>query len=410
MKQYLPSFFVSAYHFFIAFISAVFYQFPSKKIKVIGITGTNGKSTVISIAGQILEEAGYRVAISSSLVFKIGDRVEENKLKMTMPGRFALQSFLSKAVKEKCDYALIEVTSEGIKQHRHRFISFKTALITNLNPEHIEAHGGFEKYKEAKGKLFKAVKDTHIINLDDPHSSYFQSFKAKRIITYGIDNIQAEIRAEEVFVSSSGSRFKVKGKEFESRLLGGFNVYNLLAGIALAVSEGIDLEICQRAIKKVKQVPGRLEEVISSPFQVFVDYAFTPVALEKVYQFLKPKEGRLICVLGACGGGRDKWKRPVLGSIADKYGDIVIITNEDPYDEDPLNIIEEVGAGSSKAIKILDRREAIRKALSLAQPKDVVVITGKGCEPWICSANGKKIAWDERRVVKEEASLLDNLF
>jgi len=160
-------------------------------------------------------------------------------------------------------------------------------------------------------------------------------------------------------------------------------------------------------------VPGRLEEIVSFPFQVFVDYAFTPVALEKVYQFLKPKQGRLICVLGACGGGRDKWKRPVLGNIADKYGDIVIVTNEDPYNEDPLKIIEEVSSGSSKAMKILDRREAIRKALSLAQSKDVVVITGKGCEPWICLAQGKKMAWDDRKVVKEEIEglkTLDKLF
>ena len=223
----------------------------------------------------------------------------------------------------------------------------------------------------------------------------------------------AEIKAEDVSVSPSGSRFKVKGKEFESKLLGDFNVYNLLAGIALAVSQGIDLEICQRGIKKVEQVPGRLEEIVSFPFQVFVDYAFTPVALEKVYQFLKPKQGRLICVLGACGGGRDKWKRPVLGNIADKYGDIVIVTNEDPYNEDPLKIIEEVSSGSSKAMKILDRREAIRKALSLAQSKDVVVITGKGCEPWICLAQGKKMAWDDRKVVKEEIEglkTLDKLF
>ncbi|MDD5696769.1 MAG: UDP-N-acetylmuramoyl-L-alanyl-D-glutamate--2,6-diaminopimelate ligase [Candidatus Pacebacteria bacterium] len=402
LRKYIPGFVASSYHFVVSFLGALYYGFPSKKIKVIAVTGTNGKSTVVNISGKIMEEAGYKVAALSSIVFKIGGRTEENKLKMTMPGRFVVQGFLRKAVREKCDYAIIEVTSEGIKQHRHRFIDFKTALITNLNPEHIEAHGGFDNYKKEKGKLFKAVKDIHILNLDDQHAVYFNSFKARRIIGYGIENVQAEVRAEDVFVSSSGSRFKVKGVEFESKLLCEFNVYNLLAGIALGLSEGIDLETCKKAIKKVEQIPGRLEEVVSSPFRVFVDYAFTPVALEKVYKFLKPENGKLICVLGACGGGRDKWKRPVLGSIADKYGDFVIVTNEDPYDEDPLKIINDVSSGSPRAMKIFDRREAIRKALSLAQTGDVVVITGKGCEPWICLAQGKKMAWDDRKIVKEE--------
>lgn len=406
IKKLIPEFIKDVYHLKISFLGALLNGFPSKKIKVIGITGTNGKSTTISIAIKILEEAGYKVAASTSIVFKIGDKIEENKLKMTMPGRFVLQSFLKKAVNEKCDYAIIEVTSEGIKQHRHRFIDFKTALITNLNPEHIEAHGGFENYKKAKGELFKAVKDVHIINMDDQHKDYFLSFPAKKIIGYGIESSNAEVRAEDVIATYQGTKFKVKGVEFESKLLFDFNVYNLLAGIAIGLSEGISLEKCRDAIKKVEQVPGRMEEVISSPFKVFVDYAFTPVALEKVYKFLKPKNGKLICVLGACGGGRDKWKRPVLGGIADKYGDVVIVTNEDPYDEDPMGIIDQVSKGSSKAEKILDRREAIKKALSFAKEGDVVIITGKGCEPWLCVANGKKIPWDDRKIVREEMAIL----
>jgi len=405
IKKLVPEFVKSSYHLTLSFLGAFLNGFPSRNIKVIGITGTNGKSTTISIVIKILEEAGYKVAASTSIVFKIGESLQENKLKMTMPGRFVLQSFLKKAVNEKCDYAIIEVTSEGIKQHRHRFIDFKTALITNLNPEHIEAHGGFENYKKAKGELFKVVKDVHIINMDDQHKDYFLSFPAKKIIGYGIESSNAEIRAEDVITTYQGTKFKVKGVEFESKLLFDFNVYNLLAGIAIGSSEGISLEKCRDAIKKVEQVPGRMEEVISSPFKIFVDYAFTPVALEKVYRFLKPKTGKLICVLGACGGGRDKWKRPVLGGIADKYGDIVIVANEDPYDEDPMGIIDQVSQGSPKAIKILDRREAIKKALSLAKEGDVVIITGKGCEPWICVANGKKIPWDDRKTVREEMHL-----
>jgi len=188
IKKIIPGFIKSFYHFFVSFLGALLNGFPSEKTKVIGVTGTNGKSTTISILIKILEEAGYKVAASTSIFFKIGEKTEENKLKMTMPGRFVLQSFLKKAVKEKCDYVIIEVTSEGIKQHRHKFINFKTALITNLNPEHIEAHGGFDNYKKAKGELFKTVKNTHIINFDDKNKDYFLSFPAKNIITYGIES------------------------------------------------------------------------------------------------------------------------------------------------------------------------------------------------------------------------------
>ena len=183
------------------------------------------------------------------------------------------------------------------------------------------------------------------------------------------------------------------------KLLGEFNLYNAAAAISVGLSQGINLEICKKAVEGFEGIPGRMELVISQPFKVFVDYAFTPNALEKVYQAVKPK----ICVLGAAGGGRDKWKRKVLGEIAGKYCENIIITNEDPYDENPMEIIEQVANGAGpKAKKILDRREAIREALKLANPGDTVIITGKGCEPWICLAGGKKIPWDDRQVVKEE--------
>ncbi|MDD3084239.1 MAG: UDP-N-acetylmuramyl-tripeptide synthetase, partial [Candidatus ainarchaeum sp.] len=340
-----------------------------------------------------------------SIVFKWGDKQKENKYKMTMPGRFVLQRFLNRAVKEECDYAIIETTSEGIKQFRHKFIDFNVAVITNLNPEHIEAHKGFENYKNEKGKLFKTAKGTHIINLDDSHKDYFLDFPANRIITYGVKNKNADIVAENTIVKPEGSTFTVDGVEFNLQLLCEFNIYNALAAIAIGISEGVSLSQCSDAIKKVEQVAGRTERVIDSPYYVFVDYAFVPISLEKVYQFLKPKKGKLICVLGACGGGRDSWKRPVLGSIADKYGDYIIVTNEDPYDENPQEIIDQVSSGiknTDKLFKILDRREGIKKALQLAKAGDTIIITGKGCEPWICWERGRKEAWDDRRIVKEE--------
>ncbi|MBC7073868.1 UDP-N-acetylmuramoyl-L-alanyl-D-glutamate--2,6-diaminopimelate ligase, partial [Candidatus Parcubacteria bacterium] len=291
------------------------------------------------------------------------------------------------AVKEGCQFAILEVTSEGIKQFRHCFLNFKVAVFTNLSPEHIEAHGSFEKYREAKLKLFLATKEIHVINCEDENAKYFLEIPAKKKITFGLEK----------------GDFNLKNTNLKINLPGNFNLYNALAAFSVAMALGIDEKMAKIALEEFRGIPGRMEKVISQPFKVIVDYAFTPNALEKVYQTLKPKSSRLICVLGACGGGRDKWKRPILGEIAAKYCNEVIVTNEDPYDEDPLEIIEQVAAGTKgKAKKILDRREAIREALKIAKSGDTIVITGKGCEPSICLAKGKKIPWDDRKVVKEE--------
>jgi len=419
IKKLTPSFLMSWYHFILAFLGALIYRFPSRKLKVIGVTGTNGKSTVVEMVSKILEEynppttlplasgerapTGYKVASLSSIKFKIGEKEWPNTLRMTMPGRLKLQRFLRQAVDSGCQYVVLEVTSEGIKQYRHKFIDFDVAVFTNLTPEHIEAHGSFEKYRETKGKLFQATKNIHIINIDDENAEYFLQFPAERKYTYGLN--QGDVNNRNL--------------QLNLRLIGDFNIYNALAAISVGISQGIDLETCKSAVEKIKGIPGRMEEVISQPFKVFVDYAFTPNALEKVYQTLqrtKNKEQRtkMICVLGACGGGRDKWKRPVLGELAGKYCDEVIVTNEDPYDENPMEIIEQVAKGAenininqpnqhkSAVLKTLDRREAIREALRLTKPNDIVVITGKGCEPSICVAGGKRIPWDDRKVVREE--------
>jgi len=411
LKKIIPPFFISWYHFSLAFLSALIYRFPSQNLTVIGITGTNGKSTVVDLTTRILEEVGYKVASLSSIKFKIKEKEWPNTLRMTMPGRLQLQSFLREAVNSGCQYAVLEVTSEGIKQHRHKFIDFKVAVFTNLAPEHIEAHGSFEKYKGAKLKFFQATKGVHIINLDDENADYFLKIAAKEKIGYTIlrkEGGGSAIKADNIQVLPSGLKFSVKGTEINLQLLGEFNVYNALAAISTGLSQGIDVKVCKRALGKAKGIPGRMEKVISEPFKVFVDYAFTPNALEKVYQALqatsnKQQATRIICVLGACGGGRDKWKRPVLGQIAAQYCNEVIVTNEDPYDEDPMEIINQVASGAGeKAKKILDRRKAIKESLKLAKESDIVIITGKGCEPSICVAKGKKIPWDDREVVREE--------
>jgi UDP-N-acetylmuramoyl-L-alanyl-D-glutamate--2,6-diaminopimelate ligase len=391
LKKFLPNFVLSFYHFILAFLGALIYGFPSKKLILIGVTGTNGKTTTTEMIASIFEKAGKKIALLNSIRFKIGEKEEINKLRMTMPGRFFIQRFLKKAVKEGCQFTILEVTSEGIKQHRHRFLDFKVAVFTNLAPEHIEAHGSFEKYREAKGKFFQATKEIHVINVEDKNSDYFLKFPAKRKITYGL-------KTGDINLENTKLKLKIPGE---------FNIYNALAAISVAISQGIDKDFAIKVLEEFKGVPGRMEEVISKPFKVIVDYAFTPNALERVYQTLKNSKfqipnSKMICVLGACGGGRDKWKRPVLGELAAKYCDEVIVTNEDPYDEDPWQIIEQVASGTKgKARKILDRREAIRTALKLAKEGDIVVITGKGCEPSIV-IKGKKIPWDDRKVVREE--------
>ena len=402
-------------------LGAVIYHFPASsagrpsKLKIIGITGTNGKTTVTHLATDILEGAGYKVASISSLRFKIGEHEWKNELKMTMPGRMKIQKFLRRAVDAGCRYVVMEVTSEGIKQHRHNFIDFDTAVFTNLTPEHIESHGGFDKYREAKGKLFKNVK-TSIVNLDDENAGYFLRFEAGKKWVYSIstlhyikDSSHHLLLASNQKISASGISFNVRDTEFNLQLLGKFNIYNALAAICIGLSQGINIETAKFALEKSNGIPGRMEVVAREPFSVVVDYAHTPDALEKVYETIKDiTRGKMICVLGSAGGGRDKWKRPEMGRIAAKHCGEIILTNEDPYEEPPEKILEdiEVGlAGFDGYEKILDRKEAIKKALQNAKPGDAVIITGKGAEPWMITKGGK-VPWDDREIVREIFSSL----
>lgn len=402
LRKITPKFVFNCYHKTLPFLGALIYRFPAKKIKVIGVTGTNGKTTTVEMISAILRGCGFKVATMSSIKFDIDGNVEPNMLKMTMPGRFIIQKTIRRAVDSGCQYIVLEVTSEGIKQFRHRCIDFYAVVMTNLSPEHIESHGGFDNYKNAKGELFRLNNNIHILNIDDEHFEFFSGFFAKKKYSYGIGS--GDVSAVDVKTDASGSNFKIDGVEFKTSFPGEFNVYNSLAAISLGLSLGLDLNSISKSLSLMGNVEGRMEEIVNSPFRVIVDYAFTPNALEKVYQTIKKdfKPNKMICVLGACGGGRDKWKRPVLGKIADNNCDSVIITNEDPYDEDPIEIINQVAKDVDNPIKIEDRREAINKAISIASSGDCVIITGKGCEPWICVADGKKIAWDDRQVVREE--------
>lgn len=385
IKKFIPKFLLRFYHYLLALLGAIIFSFPGKsaswrkKIKIIGVTGTSGKSTTCDFVTRIFEEAGYKVASISSIRFKVANKEWENKYKMTMPGRFVIQKFLKQAKNAECKFMVLEVTSEGIRQFRHKFINFDTAVFTNLGKEHIESHGSFENYRNAKLKLFKACKNIHVINADDENAKYFLDIPAKQKIIFSI---------------------KDKSKyDFSLNLLGDFNIMNALAAISIAKVYGVSFEVCKKALESAKGIAGRMEVVNKNPL-VVVDYAHTPEQLESVYKSFKGK--KLICVLGSCGGGRDKWKRPVLGEIAKKYCKEIIITNEDPYDEDPMEIINQVAkAAGEGAEKVLDRKEAINKAVKQASLDDAVIITGKGSEPWMCIANGKKVPWNDRQIAKD---------
>jgi len=399
--------FQPAYHYCFAVLAVLVYRFPSRKIKVVAVTGTKGKTSTAEIVNAILEEAGYRTALAGTLRFKIGDEEERNLYKMTIPGRFFVQRFLRRAVRTKCDWVIIEMTSEGARQFRHKFIDFDALVFTNLSPEHIESHGSFENYKDAKLSIARSLAGSRkrpriiIANTDNEYAREFLAVDADTKTTYSIKD------AEPYKLEKDSITFNFMGEPITSRLSGVFNLSNILAGIAFARAINITPEVIRRAIEKFHGIRGRVERVNGGQdFDVVVDYAHTTDSLEKVYEVFQ--NSRKICVLGGTGGGRDSWKRPRMGAIAGAYCDEIILTNEDPYDEDPQKIVSEIMAGieDGQAEIIMDRREAIATALKKAQTGDAVIITGKGTDPYIMGANGAKTPWDDATVAREELTKL----
>ena len=429
LRKIIPKRILYFYHYLWSLLFALFCGFPSKKIIVIGITGTKGKTTVSYLTYYLLTKLGFKVALSSSDYFLIGEEKIENKSRLTMPGRGFLQKFLKGAVDNGCEIAVLEVTSEGLMQNRHSFIDFDITVFIGLHPEHIEHHGSYEAYRNSKGKLFKAlekskikknlrgmpVKKTIIVNLDDFEADYFLGFRAEQKIGYSLeakifDSFQITPRSYKI--KSKSIEFVLENKKFLSPLLGKFNIYNILASFSIIKALGLPINNLDKFLKDFPGLPGRMDIIKAKGFKVVIDYAHTPHSIEEIYktilELFKPK--RLLCLIGSAGGLKDKWKRPIIGEIAAKYCNYIVISNEDPFNEDIEQILKaiEIGAkkylaefGIEKPIEIIpDRKEAIQRLINLAEKGDVVITIGKGNEPSIVFKD-RSLPWNEKEVVLE---------
>lgn len=427
LKRYIPSAWLQPYHRLLSWAAATWYGHPSHELVVIGVTGTNGKTTTSYLVAKVLEASGFPTGCTTTALFKIGDTEWLNDTKMTMLGRFQLQRLLREMVTAGCRYAVIETSSQGIVQYRHYHINYDVAVFTNLTPEHIEAHGGFENYKRAKIQLFRhtarsarkvfngvTVPKVAVLNARDPYAGEFDLPGFDQVVRYGVEPLlptEGTMVGGSVRLDDERVSFIVKNIPFTLHLPGMVNVENALAALSVAQVCGLNLEAVASKLAAITGVPGRFERIqAGQPWTAIVDYAPEPESLARLYEVLKsvPRQ-RTIHVLGSCGGGRDRARRPILGRTAGERADLVIVTNEDPYDDDPQMIMEQVAQGAREAGKkegeslliIQDRREALFEAMRQAQSGDLVLMTGKGSEQAICVADGNKIPWDERVVARE---------
>ena len=386
------------------------YGQPSRSLQVIGVTGTDGKTTTCFLAEAVLREAGRRPGLIGTVELGIGDERMPNENRNTTPESLELQALLARMVEAGNDCVVMEATSHGLAQARTRNVDFDIGILTNLTSEHLEFHGSLENYRAAKALLFEQA-PISILNADDPSFAFFQGRAQGSVVTYGLE-ADADVRASAVDASAAGTAFTVTAGDWSNRvalrLPGSFNVHNALAAMALARVEGIDLDLAARALGDLAGVPGRMETVdLGQPFGVVVDYAHTADSLDKVLGVLRPlTRGRLIVVFGSAGE-RDPTKRPVMGRVAAEHADLAIITDEDPRLEDPGAINEAIAEGARAAgghdgetlFVINDRPAAISHAIGLARDGDTILLAGKGHEKSIVYGTEGRW-WDEQEVAR----------
>ena len=407
-------------------LAAAFYGRPSERLDVVGVTGTDGKTTTSYLLHTVLQATGHPAGLISTVAFRVGERERENETRQTTPESPDVQRMLAEMAAAGLTHAVIESSSHALVLDRLRGCHIDQGIFTNLTSDHLEFHGTVERYREAKSRLFSrlgahpksGIEPCAILNRDDPSYDYMRLASAAPRLTYGLHS-DADVYARDVEISAHGIRFRAVTPsgtaELHSPMTGRFNVYNLLAALTFAVAQGIAPPTAAAALGAVQGVPGRMRRVdAGQPFTVVVDYAHTPDSLDKVLKELRAlTKGRLIAVFGSAGE-RDRVKRPQMGRIAAERCDVAILTDEDPRLEDRLAIIEEIAAGARAAgaqdgvsLRLCpDRRDAIDMAVALAQPDDTILLAGKGHESCIIMGT-ERLPWDEEDEARRAIAALE---
>ena len=388
------------------------YGNPARSLRVIAVTGTNGKTTTVNYINEILKEAGHKTAMFSTALIEVAGETQLNDLNATVGTTARMQQFFADAKKAKVDYVVLEITSHALQQHKLDTVPIEVAVMTNLTQDHLDYHKTMEAYAEAKGKLFAGEPKFIVLNRDDDWFDFFDTFPAgAQKITYGAhDEAEAKIEYVKLYKKGSEARVVIDHQtklELATALPGQFNVYNMTAAAATAYLLGVKLRDIIEGVANLEGVPGRFERVVEGlGYDVIVDYAHTPDALEKLLEAAKSvTKNRVILVFGATGD-RDKGKRPIMGEIAARLADRIVLTDDESYSEDPQTIRDEVMAGieqaggGAKTTELGDRREAIEKALGVAKKGDTILITGMGHEQFRI-VNGERLPWNDGDVVRE---------
>ncbi len=388
------------------------YGNPARGLRVIAITGTNGKTTTACFINEILKEAGMKTAMFTTALIEVDGVTQLNDLNATVASTARMQQFFRDAKKAKVDYVVLEITSHALHQHKLDTVPIEVAVMTNLTQDHLDYHKTMDNYAAAKGKLFDSKPSYIVLNRDDEWFEFFDDYKAShQKITYGTGE-DAEARIEKVKLYRKGTEARVvidhqTELELTTALPGKFNAYNMVAAAAVAYVLGVKLNDIVEGVANLEGIPGRFERVAEGlPYDVIVDYAHTPDALEKLLEAAKAvTKGRVILVFGATGD-RDQAKRPIMGEIAAKLADRIILTDDESYNEDPQAIRDMVMEGigtTSHTTEIADRREAIEKALSIARKGDMILVAGMGHEQYRI-VNGERLPWNDGEVVRELAA------